>query len=460
MPGTISFDGLATGINATETVDKLIEVESRPKILKEAEKVRYENQRTSWQELDTRLLALREEARSLWRANSWNTLAASSSDESVLTASTTASASAGSYTFQITQLAQYHKAASESFATTTDTVGTGALTINGTTITVDTTNNTLAGVADAINAADAGVTATVINDGTGYRLMLAANESGAASAITIARDAGLTIFDDAALGTDAGGGVYYDEVEAAQDAQIQFGTGANPITVTSASNSLGGVIEGVTLSLLSATPGTNVTLTISRNSSGMEEKIQSFVDFYNDAWSYIQEQTAYNEETETRGILMGDPTVSTIKSRLQGIIAGMVETGGNYKTLRSIGIELEDDGTLKFDTDRFSAAVAEDYESVEGIFRATGGVSERLSDYLGDLTNPFGTIDRREETLGNTIQRLQDRIEEMKERLERRRESLLEQFYRMETAVNEFNGQGTFIMNALAGINANWASRS
>ena len=455
MPGTISFDGLATGINTTETVDKIIEVASRPKILKEAEKVRYENQSDSWQEVNSKLLNLREEAKSLWRSSTWNTLAASSSDESVLSATTSSSAGTGSYTFQVNQMAQHHQVASEAFTASTDTVGTGTFTVNGTAITVDASNNTLSGLATAINTADAGVNASVINDGTGYRLLLSAEDSGAANAITLAADAGITIFDDATLGVSAGG-LYYDEVEAAQDAQIQFGSGANAMTVSSASNSVSGVIQGVTLNLASARPGTNVTLTLARDSAGMEDEVQSFVDAYNDFWSYMKTQTQYDEETETRGVLMGDPTLNGIKSRFQSIVVNAVATGGDYTTLRSIGLELEDDGTFTFDTDSFSTAIAADYESVENVFRVTGGISEQLSNYLGDLTNPFGTIDIREQNIEDTIGRIQDRIEDMEERLESQRLSLLERFYKMESTISEFNGQGTYLMNQLSSLNNNW----
>ncbi len=458
MPGTVSFDGLATGINTTETVDKLIEVESRPKILKEAEKVRYENQKAAWQEVDTKLLALREEARNLWRSTTWNTYSATSSNAGVLTATASSSAQPGVYTFQVSQLAQNHQIASESFAASTDTVGTGDLTITvgtaSTTITLDGSQS-LSDLAAAINAqSDVAVSASVINDGSGYRLLLYSDDAGAANAISLQRDTGVTIFDDATLGQSSAT-AYYDELEAAQDAVLQFGSGADPITVTSDTNTVTNLATGLTLNLLSASPGTSVTISVARDSSGMEEKVQAFVDAYNDAWDYITSQTAYDAATETRGVLMGDLTIESIKNRTQGILIGSVETGGSYKTLRSIGISMEDDGSLKFDTVTFSEATTADFESVENVFRATDGISEQLSDYLGDLTNPFGTIDNKEEALTNTITRIQDRIDELEERLEVRRESLLEQFYRMESVINELNGEGTYLMNALASLNPN-----
>ncbi len=462
MPGTISFDGLASGLNITEIVDKLIEVESRPKILKEAEKARYENQLEAWQELNTKLLTLREEARDLWRSSTWNTLTATSSDSTVLTATTSSSATPGTYILQVTQLAQKHMIASEAFTSTSDTVGTGNLviTVNGasTTIALDG-SQTLSDLANAINSqTDVDVSASIVNDGTGYRLVLTSDNSGASYAISLQRDAGVTIFDDSTLGQSNGAPTpaYYDELQAAQDASIQFGSGADAMTITSSSNTITGVIEGVTLNLLSASPGTDITLTISRDSSGMEDQIQAFVDAYNEVWDFIQQSTAYDEDTETRGVLMGDLTVSSIKYRLQSIIGSSVDTGGTYKTLRSIGITMDDEGYLEFDSSDFSDAVQTDYDSVENIFRATNGISEQLSDYLWDLTMPFGTIDNREDALETIIDRLDERISEMEERLEQRRESLLEQFYRMESAISSFNNQSASLANTLSGLSKNW----
>jgi len=200
----------------------------------------------------------------------------------------------------------------------------------------------------------------VVNDGSGYRLPLSSDDSGAANAISLQRDAGVTIFDDATLGQSSGT-VYYDELEAAQDAVIQFGSGADPLTISSATNTVTDLATGLTLNLLSASPGTNVTISVARESSGMEEEVQAFVDAYNDAWEYITTQTAYDAATETRGVLMGDLTIESIKSRMQGILIGSVDTGGNYKTLRSIGISMEDDGSLTFDTATFSEAVTEQF---------------------------------------------------------------------------------------------------
>jgi len=648
MPGTISFDGLATGINTTDTVDKLIEVESRPKILKEAEKVRLENQLSTWQNINTNLLDLREKAQTLWKSSTWNTVSASSSDTSVLTADTTSSAKTGSYTIEVVNLAQNHQVASQSYASDISTVGTGTLDIDvgseSASITVDSTNNTLTGIADAINQADVGATASVINDGSGYRLIVVSDESGTDNAITMTPSGGVSLV--------------FSDMQAAEDAEIKLGSGAGAITITSSSNEVEDVIEGVTLNLVSES-ATPVTLNLTRDAADVEEDINAFIESYNTAMGLINQQFDLDANTGEAGILMGDRTLLSIQTYIQGLVVGSVATNGTYTSLANIGIEVNDDGSLSFDSDEFSTAIDTDYESVEALFRTTGrtghskisyvyagyssveptsagydveitqaaeqaaftagssvgsltidstndsltleldeggsfsisitqatyasyddlaeeiqnkinaaspngeeaavsasggvltitsqkygsssqvrlvsgnglanlgfnaddedvgvdvegtingesatgsgqllrgddgnantdgiqlkieltaddlvsaggsvttdfhfakGITARMNEYLQGLTMPLvGTLDVKETSLGDSIQAAQDRIDELEERLAAKRESLLEQFYRMEKAVGEFNSQSNYLINALGSLNNNWSWNS
>ncbi|GAB6063301.1 flagellar filament capping protein FliD [Deferrisoma palaeochoriense] len=644
MPGTISFDGLATGINTTETVDKLIEVESRPKILKEAEKARLENQLTAWQEVNSKLLDLRTQAQEIWKSSTWATLTATSSNESILTATASADAQAGTYTVEVTQLARAHQISTGGYASDLDTVGTGTLTVTvgakSAEITVDASNNTLRGLADAINQADVGATASVIYDGSQYRLLVTSDETGTANTVSLAAS-GFTLTTST--------------VQDAQDAQIRFGSGAGAITITSSSNQIDDVIPGVTLNLVNASPGTQVTVSMSRDTSDVEEKIQAFMDAYNTAMGFIGEQFDFDPQKNQGGILMGDRTLLTIQTRIQSIVSSPVATGGDFTSLRSVGLELDDDGLLSFDASKFQEAVAQDPDAVKNLFRTSGrtehakvsfvyagkdtvepassgysvvitqaaeraavtgasavgsltidatndtltlaldgagsftvtlehktytsvadlaaeiqakanaaapdgtelavsesggmltltsqrygsaskvelvggnalanlgftagdsdtgvdvagtingesatgtgqtltgdkgnpktsgvvlkveltaadlaaaggsvtttlhfakGVGNQFDEYLQGLTQPLiGTIGMKQTALEDSIDSMAEYIAELEERLDQRRESLLGQFYRMEQAVNEFNSQGNYLVNALSGLNANW----
>lgn len=453
MAGTISFDGLATGINATETVDKLIEVEGRPKTLKEAEKTRLENQRDAWRDANTKLLALREATRNLWHSKNWATLSITSSNDGVLTATSTSSAKAGTYTLSVEKLALNGQSASKQFDASTSAVGTGVFTVAVGDKTADVTitagNNTLSGIADAINATDLGVTASVVKDGAKYRLLVSSDATG------VENDAKLT-----SVSGDVLGNLALTTVQAAQDAVVKFGSdgaGSSALTVTSPTNKVDSLIQGVTLNLVSASPGEAITLTTKRDASVPQDAIQKFVDAYNDVQDFITQVTKYDTTTQTASVLQSDPSIRTIADRLRSALTMSVATGGDFKTLRAVGITLSDAGSLEFDSDKLATSMAQDYAAVEKLFRDDNGVAKHVDEYLRNVTMPLaGLADMRQSALDEQIRQAQERIDDMQKRLDARREALLLKFSGMESAVSSFNNQGNYLATQISGLNKNW----
>ncbi|MHB8763960.1 MAG: flagellar filament capping protein FliD [Deferrisomatales bacterium] len=381
MAGTISFDGLATGIKSADTVDKLIAVEGRPKLLKQAEKVRLENQRASWQELNTRLLAVKVAAGDLSRLATWNTASATSSHESVLGATAALGAPEGTYTLRVDALAKAHQLATPAdpggtpadpgYASLDALFGVGDLKLTAggvtTTLTLTADTGTLDGAVAAINAAKLGVTASAVFNGSGYQLLLTAKATGVANQITV--DAtGL----DTTGARDLSGA--WSTVQAAQDAAVSLGSGAGAITVTSATNTLSTLLQGVTLNLKAAQPGTDVTLTVARESAGLADKVKAFVGAYNDAFQYLRQQFAYDAETGVAGILMGDSSLVGIQRSLGSTLLRSVGAAGTFKALSSVGVRPDREGNLSFDATSFAAALDQDPTSVMRLFR-TGGDS-------------------------------------------------------------------------------------
>lgn len=378
MAGTITFDGLATGINTTEMVDKLMDIESRPKILKEAEQERLKNQIETWQEINTNLLTVKLAANDLSRLSTWNTQAVRSSDENVLTATAAIGAPQGTYTVQVDQLARNHQIATPAspagtpadpgYASSDSLFGTGELriTAGGTehTFTLDTTNNTLSGVAQTVNQARIGVTASVVYNGSGYQLLLASNKTGVENAISVDAS-GVDTTGTRALDT-------WTTVQEAVDAQVSLGSGEGRITVTSASNTVSTLLQGITLNLKSAAPGSEVTVTVARDAEGLSEKVQAFVDAYNEANANISKQFSYNPDEDVAGILMGDSTLLGVQRALGSMLTRAVGTGSAYTVLSSVGITTGDDGNLSFDASKFAEAVQDDYDGVMQLFRNSG----------------------------------------------------------------------------------------
>lgn len=380
MAGTISFDGLATGIKTSDTVDKLIAVESRPKILKEAEKVRVENQLATWREINSRLLTVKVAANDLSRLATWNTQTVASSREETLTATAALGAPEGTYTLRVEALAKAHQLATAAtptgvppdpgYATADSRFGTGTLKVSVGTLehsfTLNDTNNSLAGVAKAVNDARIGVSAAVVYNGSGYQLLLTSGKTGTENTLSID-----------ASGVDVTGARALDSwttVQGAQDAVVALGSGEHAIRVTSASNSVSTLLQGVTLNLKTADAGQDVTVSVSRNTSGLTEKVQAFVDAYNEAASYIKEQFAYDGDKKVAGILMGDATLLGVQRSLNSLLLRAVDRTSAFKSLSSVGVTLSDTGALGFNAAKFSDAASADFDGVMRLMR-TGGDS-------------------------------------------------------------------------------------
>ncbi|MBI5016510.1 MAG: flagellar filament capping protein FliD [Deltaproteobacteria bacterium] len=363
MAGTITFEGLATGIKASETVDKLITVESRPKILKEAEQTRIQNQADTWQVLNSKLLSVSVAAGDLSRLATWNNQTVTSSNESTLTARASLEAPTGTYTVSVEKLAKAHQVASQNYDSSTASIGTGALSIqvgSGATytLTLSANNNTLDGVAKALNDAKIGVTASVVSTGGSYRLLLAANATGAENALSITQDEGVNLAFD-----------LENPVQAAEDAQVKLGSGAGAIIVNSASNTINTLIKGVALDLKAADPGKPVTISVSRNSDAVAEKVKAFVDAYNDITAEISKQFAYDSDKNVAGILMGDSTLMGVQRSLSSLVSSTVASNSEYRTLSSVGITVGDGGKLSFDASKLSTAMGKDFEGTMRLFR-------------------------------------------------------------------------------------------
>ena len=230
--------------------------------------------------------------RGLSSLSKFQAIKATSGDSTIYTASAAANAVPGAYAVEVTALAQAHKLASKGFATVTDQLGTGTLTITkgsvATAVTIAAADNSLSGIRDAINAAKAGVTATIINDGsatTPYKLIVTSNDTGAANAvkITVSGDSVGTNVDDDGLSQLAydpagtlGNGKNLTQTAAAQNATLKV----DGVDISKTTNTVTDVIQGVTLNLVKT--GAATTLTVVRDTASVKTSVEAFVKAYND----------------------------------------------------------------------------------------------------------------------------------------------------------------------------------
>jgi flagellar hook-associated protein 2 len=338
----------------------------------------------------------------LGNADSYNTRLASNSNTDALSVSSTNESDVGVYNIDINAVAKSHSLASpaSTFSSITDTVGTGSIqirfgTITGPgftsfalnadkavqTITVDSSNNSLVGLKDHINDGDFGVTAAIINDGNGYRLTLTSNDSGANNALEVS----VTDTGDA-NNTDTNGlSVFAYNASAANLVESQAGIDAsisiNGLAITSSTNTLTEVIEGVTLTLNTTTTSA-VSLNISESNAQLSTSIKDIVDSYNESIKTLEGLSSAGSETSQAGLLFGDAGLRNITNGLRRLITSPVDgLNGSVTALSNIGILTQADGTLSIDESKFSAAIKENPTGALALFTPVGQTEDSLISF-------------------------------------------------------------------------------
>jgi flagellar hook-associated protein 2 len=300
---------------------------------------------------------------------------ASSSDESVVSITTTNAATLATYQVEAKQLAQAHTlVANKSYSSPSDTVSNGTLEIalagQTHTIVIDASNNTLEGLQNVINSGNYGVSASIINNAGSYQMMFTSKETGAAGEMSIS---GLTDFDTAGYTTTA----------EAQDAVMSL----NGLTVSSNSNEFDGVVEGVSFTLNSVSIGSPKTLSVGQDTGKVSETITSFVGVYNQLQTIFDELGSYDksslttaelesEEYKFYGDLAGNSVLRSVQDQVKASISGAIsELNSSYNTLTSVGISFDRKGVLQLDEAVLNGVIASDMQALSNLF-SKGGTAE------------------------------------------------------------------------------------
>ncbi|MEQ8764005.1 MAG: flagellar filament capping protein FliD [Planctomycetota bacterium] len=439
----ISFGGLASGLDSQAIIQTLVNLERRPITLLQQQKTNFNRQIDLFGTFETRLNSLQTSLENLRDEDSFKKFNASTERAAVVTASASGNALGGVYDVSVKQLAQQTRLSSQGYAdleTTTVGSGTFQITVGDTTtdITLDSGEDTLNDLKDAINSSDAEVRAEIVNVGGSepYKLVISANESGLDNAVTL---------DASGLsgGTQA---LSFTEIQSAQDAIFDL----NGITdLQRSSNTLTDVIEGVTLNLFSVSEGnetdgyTATTVTISLDRDAMAESARGFVNAYNDVARFFRDQGRFDADEATSAPLFGDFTLRSIQSSLRSRFSEVFENDGSFNSLASLGFKTKSDGFLEFDSADYKDALETDLGSVADLFQADGSIGDQLVDYLDTVTDTAdGLIKSRRDNIRRRIGALDDRIASNERRIETYEASLTRQYASLETLVSSLQVQG------------------
>lgn len=405
---TISAGGIGSGLDVNGILEQIVAAEREP--TENRLNIKETTLQAELSAFGTIKGAVSSFQSSLGRLSSaalFNGSNATVGDETVLSATAASIAPEGNYSVEVKNLAQTHSLASITFVNLDDEIGVGTLKFSfGSTdyspgtdfataddsyngfvsnaerssesVVIDSSNNTISGIRDSINEADIGVTASIIDDGSGYRLLLSSSSLGEENSLQISVDEGGAVANN--IDTDGlsilafnSSATNIEQTQEGQDALISI----NGLSVKRDSNVLTEAIPGVTLSLKKADIGNPVQVSVkSTNVADAKENIGSLVSSYNELTSLFNGFTKFGKGEETNGLLLGDTTARNMLQQIRRELGEVVNNGGTYSSLGSIGITTNRDGSLAINETDLTKALETDFDSVAQLFYASGNATD------------------------------------------------------------------------------------
>jgi len=363
---------------------------------------------------------------------------------------------AGQHSIIVTQLAQAQVLTASAVASSSTVIGTGTLVVGvagkSTAISIDSSNNSLQGIVDAINQApgNPGVTASIVNATAGAHLILSAKQSGAANTITVTSSGG-----DGGLASinynPAGGGPNNLSVQtAAQDASLQV----DGFAVSSASNVVTSALPGVSINLQSADPGVTQTLSIGLDSSAVSQGLQSFVTAYNGYTSAVAQLASYDPSSGKAGPLLGDSSLLGLGSQLTTALGSVVgASGASIQSLADIGISFNTDGSLSLNTTTLDNALQGNPSGVAALFNNSNGYGAQVSKVLTAFNGPSGILDSRAQALQQQLGQFSQQQVNLNQMITTETEAYRAQFTAMDTIVSQLKSTSNQLTQMMAGLN-------
>ena len=483
----ISVSGLGSGLDIEALVTGLVNAERVPAESRfSRNENRLDTELSAFGRLRNSLASLRDAAETLKNPTFFSAMAGTSSDDASVGITVDRTAASGDYQVAVSQLARSQSLASTvNYASLTEVVGEGELVIEfgtpqyaGTdpdkytsfaadaakTLTLDISaangNNTLETLRDAINNEEAGVTASIVADGASYRLLLTSDETGVANSIQLSvtdtGDGDST--NNSGLSALAYNSTTQNVLQAAEARDALFSV--NGLDLSSADNTVEGVIQGVELSLSKVTTA-DTTISIGADTDAVVSAVETFVEAFNSYRALMKDLTSYDSTTETAGTLNGDFTTRSLDSAMRSILGNTVSgLTGSIRSFADIGIDIDRYGDMTFDSEDFLSAFRSDPDAVEGLFAETSyngvavsGIGSQIDTLLDNYLNSGGLLDNRESTIQKALEEIEDGRAVLERRMTSLEATLRERFNAMDALVGQINSTGDFISQQLAALN-------
>lgn len=473
---TLSSAGIGSGLDVRGIVQQLMAIERQPLQALQTSNKRTQDQLSAYGRLQSAMTTLQDAARRLTDATTWRATTVASASTTAVTATSSGDTPAGSYAVNVTRLAAAQTLSTQAFTSAQDALGPGSLTIElgtwGTgqtsftpdaaraavTLRFDPPRDTLQDVASRINAASAGVTASVVTDASGTRLAVRSTTTGETNAFR------LTVNDDDGDNSDVAGLSRLAFDPSAGITRMTQGLAAanatatiNGIPVSSPTNEFSDVMEGMSFKLL-ATTTTPVEVTVNRDTAAMKKNVTDFATAYNDLVKLMRDQTRTPEGDSAGGVLQGDSSAVGLLRQLRSLAGSSSGAATAFSRLTDIGLEPQRDGTLKINDSRLDRALG-NLPELQNFFARnedgtdSDGFGQLFRTFASDRLDTEGALGARQQALRNRIEANGDRQDVLEQRLALVEKRLTEQYSRLDTTVARFSSLQNYVNQQITNWN-------
>jgi flagellar hook-associated protein 2 len=438
----ISSPGIGSGLDVKSIVSQLVALERRPIELLQTQKTKLNTQLSSFGLLQSYVGNLQSAAGQLAKPEFWAKLAASSSDATAVAVTAGASAAAASYSVEVQSLATAQTLSTAAGAITDAAdIGSGTLTITlgATPVALTVTAGTsLAALRDQINAANAGASAAIVQDSGGPRLVFTARNTGAANAVSV------TV--SGAVGQLAS--FTYPGALTQDRAGANAAFKLNGLQLSSASNKLTDIVDGLTLTLHKASTSP-VQVTVGVETAALRKGITDFVAAYNESNRYLTAQTKYDEGSKVAGALQGDRSAVGLQAKLRSLVQQASTASATYPRLSDLGLELQRDGSLKVNDTKLDAALANPAEVALAFNTASTGFGARFKALADTMLGTDGMLTSRASGLRESIKRNEKDQQRQEDRVARVQARITQQYSALDKSLNQLNGLGNYVQQQI-----------
>mgnify|MGYP003641025098 CR=1 FL=1 len=442
---TISSPGIGSGLDIKSIVSQLVALEKQPLTQLQVQAATVQTRISVFGQIKSLVSTLSDAATRLGSLTTFNAVTAASSNNDTVSATAIGGTAVNSFSVKVENLAKAQATASAALLPVGGALGAGTLRLQlgewtivpssftpqsgGGQVDIDVSaTDTVSDVASKINGAGAGVTATVLNDASGERLLLRSNSTGVAAGfeLSIVSDADGEPADAAGLSRLVNG----SSIQHAEDARMLI----NTIPVTSSTNKFENVVSGVTLTA-KAVSADAAEVTVTKDRSALTQAIDSFVSAYNAVNQAINEQTKYDPSSKQAGLLQGDATAIGLQNALRGILQSAT-SGSAYERLADVGITQQLGGDLAVDSTKLEAAI-NNGDELKNLLRIdngnalTNGVASKFSAFAKGLLATDGLFSSKDASLKRSLElnaddqaRLNDKVARVEAALNRRYSAL------------------------------------